>query len=156
LQPASEHFARSLTACQAGAGKVGEAHAQWRLGAVDLARGDYAAARSRLGEALRAFHSTEMWKEILGCLEDFTGLAEVAGSYEDAVRIAAAATLARQRLGLVRRPAAQVRWQAWLDVLREPLGDEGFVAAWNVAWDQWETGDAISCALTLPLATQLS
>ena len=110
--------------------------------------------RSRLGEAVRAFHSTEMWKGVLGCLEDFAGLAQVAGSYEEAVRIAAAATLARQRLGLVRRPAAQLRWQARLDALREPLGDERFVAEWNVAWDSWETDDAVSCALALPLTTE--
>ncbi len=106
LQAASEHFARSLTVCRAGANTRGEANAQWRLGAMDLARGDYALARSRLGEAVRAFHSTEMWKGVLGCLEDFVALAQAAGSYEEAVRIAAAATLARQRLGLVRRPAA--------------------------------------------------
>jgi len=156
MQPATEHFARSLTACRTGADKRGEANAQWRLGAVDLASGDHAAARSRLGEALRVFHSIEMRKELLGCLEDLAGLAQVAGLYEEAVRIAAATTLTRQRLGLLRRPSAQVRWQAWLDELRKPLGDEEFVAAWNVAWDQWETGDAVACALALPLAIKPS
>ena len=156
LQAASEHFARSLMVCRDGADKRGEANALWRLGAADLARGDSAAARGRLGEALRAFHSTEMWKEILGCLEDFAALAQVMGRHEEAVRIAAAATLTRQRLGLVRRPAAQLRWQDWLEKLRQPLGDDRFVAAWNVAWDQWETDDALTCALALPLATEAS
>lgn len=150
LQAAAEHFARSLAVCREGADKRGEANAQWRLGAVAIARGDYADARTRLGDALRAFHGTETWKELLGCLEDFSALAWQASLHEVAVRTAAAATVARQRLGLVRRPAAQARWQAFLDGLRLPLGADRFVAVWNEAWDQWETEDAIRAAQALP------
>lgn len=150
LEDASAHFERSLFVCREGADKRGEANALWRLGEVELVRGDYAVARARLDAALRVFHSAEMWQEVLGCLESFASLAGLAALHEAAVRIAAAATVSRQRLGLVRRPAAQARWQARLEALRHPLGDERFVAAWNEAWDQWETEDAIRSARALP------
>ena len=151
---AIEHFARSLEVCREGADKRGEANALWRLGAVDLHNGDYAAARQRLGEALQSFHRAEMWKELIGCLEEFARLAECASMPEVGVRIAAVATVTRQRLGLIRRPATQMRWQARVEALRKPLGDERFVAAWNEAWDQWETEDAIRSACQLPIALE--
>ena len=151
---AGEHFERSLAVCREGANKRGVANAQWRLGGLDLAQADYAAARRRLDDALAAFHNAEMWKEVLGCLEDFAALAQLAGLYELAVRIAAVTTLSRQRLGLVRRPAAHARWEARLDLLRQPLGDVAFVAAWNDARDHWEAEDAIRSARALPQATQ--
>ena len=150
LQKARDHAERALSASRKGADKRCEANAQWHLGKLDLHEGDYAAARSRLDAALSAFHGAEMWKELLGCLDDFAGLAELAGKHAMAVRIAAAATLSRQRLRLIRRPAAEARAQARLETLRDSLGDEGFVAAWNEAWDRWETEDAIRSARGLP------
>jgi predicted ATPase/class 3 adenylate cyclase len=150
IAPAVVHFERALEVCREGADKRGEANAQWRLGTADLLDGQLDSARSRLGEALAAFHRAEMWKELIGCLEEFAGLALGLGQARAGVSIGAAATLARQRQGLVRRPAAEARWQRRLELLREALGDEGFVAAWNAAWDHWETDDAIKAALALP------
>ncbi len=150
LPDASAHFERSLSICRDGADKRGEASALSRLGAVDLARGNYVTARARLSEALQAFHGAEMWKELLGCLEEFAGLAQQAGRLDEAVGIAAASTVARQRLALIRHPNAEARWQLHLDSLRDAQGEQGFVAAWNLAWDQWETDDAIRTALALP------
>jgi tetratricopeptide (TPR) repeat protein len=147
---AAAHFERALGVCQEGADKRGEANAMLRLGSADLLAGRLESARSRLVAALTAFHRTEMWKELIACLEEFAGLAVALGHPEAAVGIAAAATLARQRQGLVRRPAAEARWQRRLEHLREALGDDGFVVAWNAAWDQWETEDAIRAALELP------
>jgi predicted ATPase/class 3 adenylate cyclase len=144
------HFSRSLEVCRKGADKRGEANALGCLGAIDLLNGDYASARKRLGEALQSFHRAEMWKELIGCLEEFARLAQCAGMPGVGVRIAAVATVARQRLGLIRRPAVEARWQSRLETLREPMGDERFVAEWNAAWDQWETDDAIEAALSLP------
>jgi predicted ATPase/class 3 adenylate cyclase len=147
---ARQCFERSLQICREGADKRGEASALWRLGAVDQADGDHGAARTRLAAALQTLRTAEFWKELIGCLEAFVGLAQQGGTAESAVRIAAATTLARQRLGLIRRPSAERRWQARLDGLRDQLGEDRFVAAWNEAWDQWETDDAIGCALQLP------
>jgi tetratricopeptide (TPR) repeat protein len=149
MAPAVVHFERALEVCREGADKRGEANALWRLGTADLLDGQLDPARSRLGAALTAFHRAEMWKELIGCLEEFAGLAIAQGQPDAGVGIGAAATLARQRLGLVRRPTAEARWQRRLEQLREALGDEGFVAAWNAAWDQWETDDAIKAALAL-------
>lgn len=150
LAGAKEHFARSLSICRDGADKRGEANATWRLGTVDVACGDYASARARLGDALQAFRSAEMWKELLGCLEEFTGLAQHAGQLDEAVGIAAASTVARQRLALIRHASAEARWQRRLDALRDAQGEQTFVEAWNLAWERWETDDAIRVALALP------
>jgi len=153
LAEAVTHFEHALEVCHDGADKRGEANALWRLGAADLLGGQIESARTRLGTALTAFHRAEMWKELIGCLEEFTGLAIRLGHPEAGIGIGAAITLARQRQGLVRRPAAEARWQRRLEELREALGDDGFVAAWNAAWDQWETDDAIRAALALPGAS---
>jgi predicted ATPase/class 3 adenylate cyclase len=154
LDAARQGFERALEASERGGDKRCEANALWQLGRVDLAEGDYASARARLEQALLAFHGAEMWKELLGCLEDFAGLAECVGLPDAAVRIAAVATLGRQRLGLIRRPTAESRGQARLEALKHPMGDERFVAAWNEAWDQWETEDAIRCARSLPMTRE--
>jgi hypothetical protein len=39
-------------------------------------------------------------------------------------------------------------------LLRQPLGDAAFVAAWNDAREHWEAEDAIRSARALPQATQ--
>jgi predicted ATPase/class 3 adenylate cyclase len=148
LEGAGEHFARSLSVCREGADKRGEANALWRLGQVALAQGEPVGARLRLGEALRLFHAAEMWKELLGCLEDFACLAEQAGAHDAAVRIAAVATVTRQRMGLVLRPAVEARWQSRLLSLHEAQGDERFAAVWQEASDQWEVEDGIRAALS--------
>ena len=150
LKEASEHFSRSMGVAVAGTDKRGEALALWRQGEVDLALGDRVSAHARLTDALRRFQSAEMWNEVMGCLEDFAILARSQGLADEAVRFAAAVTMNRQRLGLTRRPAAEARWKSLLDDLRGPLGDERFVTAWNQAWDEWETDDAIQHALSLP------
>ncbi|MBN8492991.1 MAG: tetratricopeptide repeat protein [Burkholderiales bacterium] len=146
---AMRHFERALEVCRKGADKRGEANALWRLGAADLVGGQLDSGRGKLGEALTAFHRAEMWKELIGCLEEFAGLALAQGQPDAGVGIAAATTLARQRQGLMRRPMAEERWQRRLEQLREALGDDGFVAIWNTAWDEWETDDAIKAALSL-------
>jgi len=153
LTSAREHFLRSLTVCRDGADRRGETNALWRLGELDLLEGDVPSARDRLGDALQRFHSAEMWKELIGCLENFATLAQLDGAADVAVRIAAVVTVTRKRMGLIRRPVADARWQSRLDALREPLGDERFVAAWNEAWDRWEVEDAIRTALSAAVST---
>lgn len=153
LDAARGHFSRSLDVCRDGADRRGEANALWRLGAADLAAGDLSSARARLGDALQRFFSAEMWKELVGSLENFVALAQASGANETAVRIAAVATVTRKRMGLIRRPAAEAAWQLRLEALREPLGDEGFVSAWNEAWDRWEVEDGVRTAMSLTAAT---
>jgi tetratricopeptide (TPR) repeat protein len=150
---ASAHFERSLAICRGSADKRGAANALWRLGAMSLAGGDAVTARARLGEALAEFRQAEMWKELLGCLEDFVNLARASGQALAAVRMAAAITAARQRLGLIRRPAREQNWQRRLQALRADSMDVQGSSAWNEAYDHWETDDAVRCALSLPQAT---
>ncbi len=141
------HFSRSLGICTDGADRRGEANALWRMGAAGLALGDLQAARPRLGDALLRFQTVEMWKELVGCLEDLVDLNRQAQAPETAARIAAVAAATRRRMGLIRRPAADARWQARVEALRRTLGAERFAAAWDEAAQQWELDDAIRAAL---------
>ena len=149
---AQAHFERSLAICRDSADKRGAANALWRLGETSLAAGDYGGARACLTDALAEFRDAEMWKELLGCLEDFTALAQWAGLDQAALRIAAVVMAARQRLGLLRRPTVEGRWQLRLEALGEQVGNERFVATWKETSNQWEIEDAIRCALALPEA----
>ena len=144
---ASEHYERSLGLCRDAGDKRGEANALWHLGEADLACSRLDAARERLTQALQAFRAADMWKELLGCLEDHAVLAHLEGQLEAAVRIAATATVVRQRLGLTHSPLDEKHWQRHLAGLRESLSDEAFVAAWQHAWDHWEIEDAVRSAL---------
>lgn len=153
---ASDHYERALSLCRDAADKRGEANALWHLGATDMASDRLGAARTRLSAALRAFREADMWKELLGCLEDHAALAHLEGEVETAVRIAATTTVVRQRLGLTHSPLDEKHWQQRLDALRASLSDEIFVAAWADAWDRWEIEDAVRSALSVPEKTPLA
>ena len=126
---------RSLTVCRAAGDKRGEANALWWLGKVDLWGGDIASARSRLGDALRAFRTFDMWEELLGCLEDHAILARLDDSVEVAVRLAAAAGTARERFHLARSARSEQRWQKQLSALRETTTGVAFDSAWREGQD---------------------
>jgi len=140
-------FKRSLTVCREAGDKRGEANALWWLGKADLQAGDGASARGRLGDALRAFRDFEMREELLGCLEDHAALARSEGNVGNAVRIASAAAVSRERLGFARAPRSELRWQTQLGALRAALPDGDYDAAWNEG-RSWEIDDAIRSALS--------
>ncbi len=150
LADAKEHYERSLHLCRDGADKRGEAKALWHLGEAALAAGDLGGARTLLSEALQAFRAADMWKELLGCLEDQSVLAHLEGRADTAVRLGATATAVRQRLGLGHSPLAETHWQERLAALRATLPDETFVAVWNEAREHWEIEDAVRAALASP------
>ena len=140
---------RSLTVCSEAADKRGEANARWWLGKLDLRRGDIASARDRLGAALQAFRAFEMRDELLGCLEDHALVAREAGSVDVAVRLVAAATRSRERLGLARPPRIERNWQAELGAMRDALAGDAFETAWNEGHGHWEVDDAVRAALSI-------
>ncbi len=144
---AALRFKRSLTVCREGGDKRGEANALWRLGKTDLHGRDAASARSRLDDALRAFQAFGMRGELLGCLEDHAMLACAEGRPEAGARIASAADLARERLGLRRSPRGEQRWQVQLGALRSALPEAEFEAAWGEG-RRWQIDDAVRGALS--------
>jgi len=150
LDAAHERLSRALEVARAGADSLDEAKALWRLGSVALARGAEHKARQHFGEALRRFQAAQMWKELLGCLEEAVQLALLAGAPEQAARIAATTDSAWRRTRLCRRPAVQARWDAQLATLRSLLGAKRFEACWNEASAAWSTDDAIRAALAVP------
>ena len=147
LVAARARFTRSLKVCSAAEDKRGEATALWCLGKADVIEGHTDSARIRLSGALRVFHAFEMRAELLGCLEDHAALARSVGLVEEAVRQYAAATIARERLGLVRRPREALRRQAEFAAMRQTLGDTAYEAAWADG-QRCEVEETIRRALT--------
>ena len=144
---ASQHFKRSLIVCIEGGDKPGEANALWHLGQLDLGNGDLASARARLGEALQSFNVLGMRAELLGCLEDCTGLARAENRLATAARLVGAIELARERLNLARPPKAEERWSAQIAALRKSLPADEFDASRSEG-RQWQIDDALRQALS--------
>jgi predicted ATPase/class 3 adenylate cyclase len=144
---ASLRFKRSLTVCRDAGDKRGEANALRWLARVDLRAGDLVSARLRLSDAVRAFRAFEMRQELLGCLEDHAELADAEGKAEVGVGVAAAAARSRERLGLVRSPRGEQRWQALVERLRAAMGDGPFCGAWEEG-QEWQIDEAIRQALS--------
>jgi len=140
-------FKRSLTVCREAADKRGEANALRWLGKCDVQRGDVATARVRLGAALSAFRTFEMWDELLGSLEDFAELVLLERAVDVAVPLSAAAERARVRLQLVKSPRTEQRWQAHIAKLRLALTGSAFDESWEDG-DAWEIDDAIRSTLS--------
>ena len=141
-------FKRSLTVCREAGDKRGEANALWWLGKADLQGKDIDSARSRLGEALRAFRAFEMWEELLGCLEDQAALACAEVRPDVALRLAAAATTSRDRLRLPRAPRSEQRWKALIEALHRAVVGVEFEEAWNEGC-AWSIDRAIRSALSV-------
>ncbi|MBA2413983.1 MAG: hypothetical protein H0V63_14355, partial [Burkholderiaceae bacterium] len=139
-------FARALSVSLDAGDKRVEANALRWLGRADLQDGESTSARNRLGDALKTFCAFEMREELLGCLEDHVALAHAEGNVNVAVRLAAAAARSRERLGLVRSPRSEQRWQAELDRLRQAVSVTDFDAGWVDGWD-WQVDDAIRSAV---------
>ncbi len=145
---AQARFERSLTICRDAGDKRGEAKALWWLGKAALDAGQVEPARAPLGDALQAFRDFEMREELLGCLEDQAVLAQALGATEMAVRLAAAAANARDRLQLDRSPRQRGGWSVRLASWRATLGDAAFDQAWSEG-RQWEINDALHQAQAL-------
>ena len=139
-------FQRSLTVCQAAGDKRGIANATCWLGRLDLLGGNLAQARIRVQEALRAFHAFEMRIELLTCLEGHADLSSQSGEADLAVKLAAATSAMRSRLGLSRSPRAETRWQTRVDALKRSVPEEAFSSAW-LEGENWGLENAMSSAL---------
>jgi tetratricopeptide (TPR) repeat protein len=127
---ARARFTRSLEVCSGAGDKRGEATALWCLGKTDIVEGNADSAQIKLSGALRVFHAFEMRAELLGCLEDHAMLARSVGLVEEAVRQYATVTIARERLGLLRRSGNEQRQRAEFAAMRETLGSAVFDGAW--------------------------
>ena len=127
---ARARFTRSLEVCSGAQDRRGEAIALWFLAKADVVEGHTDSARIRLSGALRVFQAFEMRAQMLKCLEDHAALARSLGMVEEAVRLYAATTIARERLGVVRPPRDEQRRRAEFAAMRESLGGAAFEDAW--------------------------
>ena len=117
------------------------------MGRADLAGGDIASAKDRLGEALKSFRAFEMWEGLLGCLEDHAVLAKAGGRIDLMLQLASAAACSRDRLRLLRSPRTEKRWQTQLDAVRKAVADDWFDSAWSEGRN-WQVDEAIARALS--------
>ena len=146
LAPAYEAVMRSLNICKAAGDRRGEASANGRLGRLELEAGQTVTARPRLQQALRDFQSHEMRAQMLSCLDDLALLRMQEGPATEALKLATAADLARQRLKLRRSPWEEPRWQKRLAALCASLAPELAQSATRAGRDL-ETDDAVAVAL---------
>jgi tetratricopeptide (TPR) repeat protein len=149
LDRAHQAVQRSRLVCQEAADKRGEASATWWLGRLNLEAGDALAARPWLQQALREFQAHDMRAQLLGCLDDMAQLLLLERAPATALKLAAAADQARQRLKLRRSPLDEARWLKRLQALGAGLGPQELAAAAR-GGREWETEDAVSAALAAP------
>ncbi len=149
LDRAQQAAQRARLVCQEAADKRGEASATWWLGRLELEAGNALAARPWLQQALREFQAHEMRAQLLGCLDDMAQLLFLERAPATALKLAAAADQARQRLKLRRSPLDEARWQERLQALGAGLGPQELAAAAR-GGREWETEDAVSAALAAP------
>jgi predicted ATPase/class 3 adenylate cyclase len=145
LAEAELWFRRSSTLCREAADQRGEANAQRWLGRVEVRTGRLASARTRLAEALGAYRRFEMWDELLGCLEDFAELGHGEGEPSLALRLAAAAHRARERLVLPHTPRDEALQNALVSDYRRATKESP-----DDAWREglaWDVEDAVRSAL---------
>ncbi len=146
LSLARRHAARSSTVCREAGDRRGEANAQRWLGKIDLDEGLIDSARSRLGQALRAYRDFEMRDELLGCLEDHAALALSQHRPLLAVRLLGLTSMLRERLALVRPPGMHKRWLQLMETLRQALPADAIESAPAEA-EGWDIETAIERAL---------
>jgi len=147
LDGARKRFMHSLEVCRGAEDKRNEAIALWCLGRTDAVGGERSSARERFAGALRAFESFQMSSEALDCLEDFAALMQEAGRSEGAVRLHAAASTIRERLGMPPPHHVESRRLPSIEAAREALGEPSFDAAWAEG-ATWALDDAIDAALS--------
>ncbi|BBX44435.1 helix-turn-helix transcriptional regulator [Mycobacterium cookii] len=97
---------------------------------VAIAQGEPEHAERDAHEALARAAVVEAYVFIPDILECLATLAGQAGSHREAVRLFAAASALRERMGSVRFKVWDTDCEASLDALRECLGDNDFDAAW--------------------------
>jgi tetratricopeptide (TPR) repeat protein len=121
---------RSLELRRAEGNRWGTAQALCDLGQVYHAEGFEAVAHALHAEGLAIWRDlSDVWG-LAYALEGFAVLLG-ASSPERAVRLVAAATAARERVGIRRLRGRETNLQGTLRVCAQALGDEGYAAAWS-------------------------
>ncbi|HLX29456.1 MAG TPA: tetratricopeptide repeat protein [Casimicrobiaceae bacterium] len=126
---ARDHFSQGLEVSRQAEDKRNEAAALWWLGVVDLRSGDSSAAQQKLSGALRVFVASDMFSELVGCLEDHASLLKAFDRPEDAARLCGAVETTRERLALPRIPRSALRWKSLVADIRGMTGPEQFERA---------------------------
>jgi predicted ATPase/DNA-binding winged helix-turn-helix (wHTH) protein len=143
---ARQRFVSSLQACREAGDKRDEAISLWWIARTDIVAGERSLAREKLEQALAAFADFDMKFEMIGCLEDFAGLAQADGDAKRAVWLYAAASAARERQALALTPRAERRRREAVATAQRALPEPDFQAA-NSAGRDWRLGDAVLNAL---------
>ena len=142
------HLQRSFKRCHEAADRRGVAKALAALGRLALFQQDVAKAQPLLADALRSFQRFEMRAELITSVEDHASLALALGLVEPAACLLAAATQARNTLGLPRAPDVHMRCLALRDTLQSQLGEWDCSVA-EAAGAATALGDAAQSALLL-------
>jgi predicted ATPase/class 3 adenylate cyclase len=100
------------------------------VGVVSLERGNVAASRSTLQDALRELNELGDLDAAAECIEALAGVAAREGLMTRAARLAGATDSLRRDLGIPRAPPDSARIERWLEGAIAELGDDAFRSAW--------------------------
>jgi predicted ATPase/DNA-binding CsgD family transcriptional regulator len=117
------------------------------VGQVTTAEGHYAEARAALRESLQLHHDLGDKPGIADTLECMAALAATEAQPEHAVQLAGAAAGIREEVGAPLSPSGRAMLDKWLVPLRQVLGAETTMVAWEAGRDM-----PIEHALDLALA----
>jgi DNA-binding CsgD family transcriptional regulator/Flp pilus assembly protein TadD len=93
--------------------------------------GDLDFAEHLVHEAMSAAIDAGARPDAVDILEAAAGLVGAQGRHEEAARLFGAADVARESIGLVRFASEREAYKAYLEVVRDGLGDEAFAVAWQ-------------------------
>ena len=130
LESAAENLASSLAKARELGNPTGIAFSLWALGDLAWDQGDKAGGRALLREALSLLRDLgEAWSLLL-CLERLAAT-DASHEHQWAARLLAAAEAWRSAVGLPRPQAEESRHKSAVDAVRDALGQDAFMAAWN-------------------------
>jgi DNA-binding CsgD family transcriptional regulator len=115
---------------QASGNRLGETRGDMTLARLAAARGDWSAAEKHALAHLDAIDEGGHATFVPHCLDALAEVAAGLESYEEAVRLFAAADSARREIGITRWTREEDHWTAIEGRLRDALGADGFTAAW--------------------------
>lgn len=131
LAAAAELFAQSLELYLERGDEVFAARARQHLGYVALLRGDHASAAALLGQSVRALADLGEQPGIADGLEAAAALCAATGRPREAVRLVAAATVLRERIGLAPLAYLHAIWQPLVARAELALDATARATAWE-------------------------
>jgi predicted ATPase/class 3 adenylate cyclase len=149
LEAAHRYHTEGLAVARELSDKVGIAYALEGLGGDAYAQADYAVARGCFEDSLNIRREIGDKDGILTCLENLARVTTAQGHTLEAIRLFAAVTAVRTRIGATMMAGDQAEFDRAVASARAQISEAAFDAAWN-AGQVMTLDDAIRYAVSQP------